>query len=58
MLGNYSKLIGSIVGAAAGALVAFGVLPDALATPELQASLVAVLSAIATFLFPANKTPA
>lgn len=58
MLGSYSKLIGSIVGAAAGALVAFGVLPDSLATPELQASLVAVLSAIATYLFPANKTPA
>lgn len=57
-MGNYSKLIGSIVGAAVGALVAFGVLPDSLATPELQASLVALLSAIATFVFPANKTPA
>lgn len=56
MLGNYSKLIGSIVGAAAGALVAFGVLPEELATPELQAALVAVLSALATYLFPANKT--
>lgn len=54
-MGNYSKLIGSIVGAAAVALVAFGVLPEDLATPELQASFVAVLAAIATYLFPANK---
>ncbi len=54
-MGNYSKLIGSIVGAAAGALVSFGVLPEELATPELQASVVAVLAAVATFLFPANK---
>lgn len=58
MLGNYSKLIGSIVGAAAGALVAFGVLPESLATPELQASLVAVLSAVCTYFFPANKPTA
>lgn len=58
MLGTYSKLIGSIVGAAVGAAVAFGILPDGLATPELQASLVAILSAVATYLFPANKTSA
>lgn len=54
-MGNYSKLIGSIVGAAVGALVAFGVLPESLATPEIQASLVAILSAVATYAFPANK---
>lgn len=52
---NYSKLIGSVVGAAAGALVAFGILPEELATPEIQASVVAVLSAIFTWAFPANK---
>ncbi|MCG6115123.1 MAG: hypothetical protein MEQ84_07975 [Mesorhizobium sp.] len=56
-MGNYSKLIGSVVGAAAGALVAFGVLPEELATPEMQASVVAVLSAVFTWAFPAN-TPA
>lgn len=53
-MGNYSKLIGSIVGAVVGAAVAFGALPADLATPELQASIVAVLAAIATWLFPAN----
>lgn len=57
MLSNYSKLIGSVVGAAAGALVSFGLLPEELATPEIQASVVAVLSAIFTWAFPAN-TPA
>lgn len=54
-MGNYSKLIGSIVGALAGAAVSFGILPESLATPELQASVVAVLAAVATYLFPANK---
>lgn len=54
-MGNYSKLIGSIVGAAAGALVSFGILPEALATPELQGAVIALLSGVATYLFPANK---
>lgn len=54
-MGNYSKLIGSVVGAAAGALVSFGVLPEELATPEIQASVIAVLSAVFTYFFPANK---
>ena len=54
-MGNYSKLFGSVVGAAAGAFVSFGVLPENLATPELQAAVITVLTAVATFLFPANK---
>lgn len=55
MLGNYSKVIGSIVGALAGALVSFGLLPAELATPEIQAGVIAILSAVATYAFPANK---
>ena len=57
-MGNYSKLIGSLVGGIAGALVSFGVLPESLATPELQASIVAVLAAVATYIFPANNPDA
>lgn len=56
MLGNYSKIVGSIVGALAGALVSFGILPDQLATPEIQTSVVGILSAVFTFFFPANKS--
>ena len=56
MLGNYSKIVGSIVGALAGALVSFGILPDQLATPEIQTSIVGILSAVFTFFFPANKS--
>lgn len=55
-MGNYSKLIGSIVGAVAGAGVAFGILPEELATAELQASVVALISAIATYFAPANTS--
>lgn len=55
-MGNYSKLIGTLVGAGAGALVSFGLLPEALATPEVQAGVVAVLAAVATYLFPANQS--
>ena len=54
-MGNYSKLIGSLVGALAGALVSFGVLPESLATPEIQGSIVVVLSGVVTYFFPANK---
>ena len=54
-MGNYSKLIGSVVGAVAGLLVSFGILPESLATPEVQASVVGLLSTVATFFFPANK---
>ena len=52
---RYSKLIGSIVGVAAGALVSFGLLPEQLATPEIQTSVVGVLTAVAVYFFPANE---
>ena len=57
-MGNYSKLIGSLVGGLAGALVSFGVLPEELATPEIQAGVITVLAAVVTFFFPANKPAA
>lgn len=53
-MGNYSKLIGSIVGAVFGIAVSFG-LPEALASEEIKMSVVAILSAVATFAFPANR---
>ncbi|HEV2501492.1 MAG TPA: hypothetical protein VGV39_00355 [Mesorhizobium sp.] len=54
-MGNYSKLIGSIVGGVAGLLVARGLLPAEWATPEIQGAIVVLLSAAATFAFPANR---
>ncbi len=56
-MGNYSKLIGSLVGAAAGVAVSFG-LPEELATPEIQGAIVIVLAGVFTYFFPANKPPA
>jgi hypothetical protein len=53
-MGNYSKLIGSIVGGVVGIAATFG-LPAEWATPEIQGAIVVILSAIATFIFPANK---
>jgi hypothetical protein len=57
-MGNYSKLIGSLVGGLLGMLVSFGILPAEWATPEIQAAIVTLLSSIFTFAFPANKPPA
>lgn len=54
-MGNYSKLIGSLVGGLLGMLVSFGVLPAEYATPEIQMSIVTLLSTLFTFAFPANK---
>lgn len=56
-MGNYSKLIGSLVGGIAGLLVNIGVLPESMATPEIQSSIVVLLATITTFIFPANKQP-
>lgn len=53
-MGNWSKLIGSLVGSVAGIAIALG-LPETLAAPEIQAAVVLILTAIATALFPANK---
>jgi protein-S-isoprenylcysteine O-methyltransferase Ste14 len=62
IMGNYSKLIGAIVGAALGMLVAFGVVPDEWATAENTETLIAAIgtivglgAAIATYFFPKNK---
>ena len=57
-MGNYSKLIGSIVGGIAGILVAKGLLPDSLASADVQSAFVVLLSAVSTYLFPANKPAA
>ena len=54
-MGNFSKLIGAVVGSVLGLAVALGFEAEWL-TPELQAGLVAVLATVATFMFPANKT--
>jgi len=54
-MGNYSKLIGSLVGGALGMLVSFGILPAEYATPEIQTSIVTLLATFLTFIFPANK---
>jgi len=54
-MGNYSKLIGSIVGGLLGLGVSKGILPAELATPEIVAAITALFAAVATYLFPANK---
>lgn len=54
-MGNYSKLIGAVVGGIAGILVGQFGLPEAYTTPEIQGAVVTLLSAIATFAFPANR---
>ena len=57
-MGAYSKFIGSLVGGLAGIAVnKFGV-PQDVATPDIQAAIVVLLSAIATYFFPANKPKA
>jgi hypothetical protein len=50
---KYSKLVGSVVGALVGIAAAFGLNVEAF-TPEVQASLIVVLTAIGTFMAPAN----
>lgn len=50
---NYSKLIGSVIGALVGIAAAFGFNVEAF-TLELQASLIVVLTAIGTYIAPAN----
>lgn len=55
MLGNHSKLIGSIVGGILGIAVNKGVLPQEWATPDVQAAILVLFSAAMTYFFPANK---
>lgn len=57
MLGNYSKLVGSIVGGAFGFAVSKG-LPEALATPDVQAAVVGMFGTLFMYFFPANKPSA
>ncbi|MEP0150023.1 hypothetical protein [Roseibium sp.] len=54
-MGNYSKLIASLVGAAAGILVSYNLLPAELATTEIQASVVVVITGLVTYFAPANR---
>jgi hypothetical protein len=61
-MGNYSKFIGSIVGGVLGIFAAKGIIPADSATPDNINTILAgvgalatIGSAIATFLFPANK---
>jgi hypothetical protein len=52
MLGNYSKLIGSLLGGAVGwAFTHFGIHAD----PDTTAAVTGGISALATVLFPANS---
>ena len=57
-MGNYSKLIGSIVGGIIGWLGSKYALPANLTSPEIQAAATLILSAVATYLFPANSAGA
>ena len=50
---KYSKLIGSVIGALLGIGAAFGINVEAF-TPEFQESLIVVLTAIGTYISPAN----
>jgi hypothetical protein len=54
-MGNYSKVIGAVVGGVVGLLGSRFGLPTDWATPEVQGAITILLSAGATFLFPANK---
>jgi len=54
-MGNYSKLIASLVGAAAGILVSYGLVPEDAVNAEVQAALVVVITGLVTYLAPANK---
>jgi hypothetical protein len=57
-MGNYSKLIGSVVGGVIGWLGSKYALPQSLTSPEIQAAATLILSAVATYLFPANTASA
>lgn len=56
-MGNYSKLIGSIVGGLVGLGVSIGLLPDSVNDPEIIGAITVLFSAIATYAFPANVPP-
>jgi len=51
---KYSKLIGMAVGLLIGAAVSFGLLPEDMATAELQASILSILAAVGVYASPSN----
>ena len=55
-MGNYSKMIGALVGGVAGLLVSVFGLPDAWTSPELQGAITIILSTVFAYAFPANTT--
>jgi hypothetical protein len=57
-MGNYSKLIGSLVGGVIGFLGSKYALPADLTSPDMQAAITLILSAVCTYVFPANVSPA
>lgn len=63
-MGNYSKFFGSILGGLLGIAAAKGIIPAESATPDNintilagVGAIVTIASAVATFVFPANKKP-
>lgn len=55
-VGNYSKLIGSLVGGILGFAVAHWGFPSVFDTPEAIGAITILVGAIATWAFPANKS--
>ena len=54
-MGNYSKLIATVVGFILSFAVAKLALPAEWASPEVAASIASAISAILVFVFPANN---
>ena len=54
-MGNFSKIIGSLVGGGFGLLVTVFGLPAEYATLEIQGAIIILFSSAFTFFFPANK---
>jgi len=54
-MGNYSKFIGSLVGGIIGLVGSVVALPAEFQSAEFIGAISVALSAIATFIFPANK---
>ncbi len=57
-MGNWSKLIGTLVGGLLGLAINFGLIPDGTITADVQSALVVLLAGIGTALFPPNVKPA
>lgn len=57
MLSPYSKAIGAFIGSLVALLVAFGLLPPDLVTPEIIGGIAAVAATVAVYFAPKNKLP-